>query len=126
MLLNALSQPNLDTRVTEALPWLAGKYADTMDWPWLVQQAKLRNLQNRLGFLLNLARGSGGSEPAMKHALEEMDRARLLAEATFCWDSMPVPARKWIRAHRSPEAEYWNIVSLMTPGGRGDANEATK
>lgn len=123
VLLNALSQPTVDTRVTEALPWLTREFAGTMDWPWLVEQAKLRNLQNRLGFLIQLASASGVSEPAMKDALDELDRARLVAEATFLWDSMPAPTRKLMRERRSPEAEHWNVVSLMRPEGAIDGSE---
>jgi transcriptional regulator with XRE-family HTH domain len=126
VLLNALSRPTVDARVTEALPWLAREYADTMNWSWLVQQAKLRNLQNRLGFLIQIASTSQMTEPAMKNALDELDKARLLAEATFLWDSMPVPTRKWMRERRSPEAEHWNVVSLMQPGGAIDGSEAAK
>lgn len=114
VLLNALSQPTVDARVTEALPWLAREYADSLDWSWLVRQAKLRNLQNRLGFLVHLSNPS--REPAMQGALDELEKARLLAEATFCWDEMPDPTRKWMRERRSPEAEYWNVVSLMRSG----------
>jgi transcriptional regulator with XRE-family HTH domain len=126
VLLNALSQPTVDARVTEALPWLAREYADTMDWPWLVEQAKLRNLQNRLGFLIQLTNASGVSEPAMKDALNELDHARLLAEATFLWDSMPAPTRKLMRERRSPEAEHWNVLSLMQPGDSINAGQPAK
>ena len=111
VLLNALSQPTLDARVTEALLWLAREYADSLDWPWLVQQAKLRNLQNRLGFLVRLS--NSAAEPAMQEALNQLDKSRLLAEATFCWDEMPDLTRKWMRERRSPEAEHWNVVSMM-------------
>jgi transcriptional regulator with XRE-family HTH domain len=125
VLLSALSQPTVDARVTEALPWLAREYAGTMDWSWLVQEAKLRNLQNRLGFLIQLANPSGMGKPAMKNALDELEKARLLAEATFCWDSMPATTRKWMRERRSPEAEHWNVVSLMRSEGTGDANRTS-
>ena len=124
VLLSALSQPTVDARITEALPWLAREYADTIDWSWLVQQAKLRDLQNRLGFLIQLASVAGIREPGMKDAWDELEKARLLAEATFCWDSMPAPTRKWMRERRSPEAEHWNVVSLMRPGGASDASQA--
>lgn len=120
VLLNALSQPTVDARVTDALPWLAREYAKSLDWPWLVQQAKLRNLQNRLGFLIQLSNPAAG--PAMKDALDELDKARLVAEATFCWDEMPDSTRKWMRERRSPEAEHWNVVTMMrsedATGGR--------
>lgn len=121
VILNALSRPTVDARIAEALPWLARKHAGAMDWSWLLEQAKLRNLQNRLGFLIQLVDASGVSEPKMKQALAELDKARLLAETTFCWDSMPAPTRKWMRARRSPEAEHWNIVTLMRSDDLSDA-----
>src|ERR1039457_6306941 len=86
LLLQALRQPDLDARVCEALPWVARQYAADVDWEWLVRHAKLHDFQNRLGFLLELART--GTEP-MARAKSELEAARLLAEATFCWDSMP-------------------------------------
>lgn len=118
VLINALSQPTLDARVTEALPWLTRHYAGQLDWPWLVRHAKLRNLQNRMGFLLQLVTASDSrlhQNSAMNQAKEELDKARLLAEATFCWDSMPDATRKWMREHRSAEAAHWNIVTRMQP-----------
>jgi transcriptional regulator with XRE-family HTH domain len=124
VLLNALSQPTVDARVTEALPWLAREYADSLDWAWLVQQAKLRNLQNRLGFLVQLS--NPAAEPGMQEALDELDDARLLAEATFCWDEMPDPTRKWMREHRSPDAEHWNVVSLMQSEDSTGAREVSR
>src|SRR5260370_11423041 len=54
VLLTALNAANLETRVTEGLPWLALAYAD-MDWDWAGQNAKLLARQNRLGFGLTLA-----------------------------------------------------------------------
>jgi len=53
--MDALSQPTLDARITEALPWLLREYAGKVNWTWLVRQAKLRNLQNRMGFVTQLA-----------------------------------------------------------------------
>jgi len=125
-LLSALSAPDLDARVSEALFWLARQYSDQLDWPWLVRQAKLRNLQNRLGFLLATALELEDSRPpvpaAMRRAKEELEDARLLAEATFCWDSMPAPTRKWVRENRPPLAAHWNILSLLAPEKLGDAS----
>ncbi len=126
VVLNALSQPTVDARITEALPWLAREYADTLDWPWLVQQAKLRNLQNRLGFLIQLTGATGRGGPALNDAMDELDKARLVAEGTFCWDSMPESTRKWMRERRSPEAEHWNIVSLMRAESSSDGKHASE
>jgi hypothetical protein len=123
VLVDALSQPTLDARVTEALPWLMCQYAGQMDWKWLIRQAKLRNLQNRLGFLTQLAmeaRMGNPHEAAMKRAIAELDAARLLAEATLCWDSMPASTRRWMREHRSPEAAHWNVVTRMRAEELGD------
>jgi hypothetical protein len=65
-----------------------------------------------MGFLIQLVMPSS---PEMKRAMEELDEARLLAEATFCWDSMPAPTRQWMRENRSPEAAHWNVVTRMRP-----------
>lgn len=109
-LLHALRQPDLDARACEALPWVARQYAAEVDWEWLVRQAKLHDFQNRLGFLLELA--GTGTEP-MAQARSELETARLLAEATFCWDSMPEATRRWMRQNRSPEASHWNVVTRL-------------
>jgi transcriptional regulator with XRE-family HTH domain len=129
VLLDALSQPTLDARVAEALPWLTSHCADHLDWPWLVRHAKLRNLQNRLGFLLELATADNNAsqqDSAMNQAKEELDKARLLAEATFCWDSMPAATRKWMREQRSAEAAHWNIVTRMRSAGFSEARDDAK
>jgi transcriptional regulator with XRE-family HTH domain len=110
LLLQALRQPDLDARVCEALPWVARQYAADVDWEWLVRHAKLHDFQNRLGFLLELA--GTGTEP-MARAKSELEAARLLAEATFCWDSMPEATRRWMRQNRSPEASHWNVVARL-------------
>jgi hypothetical protein len=81
-----------------------------MDLSWLVQQAKLRDLQNRLGFLLQLAKGD---TPELSAALHELERARLLQEATLCWESMPTATREWMRANRSSLAEHWNVLTKV-------------
>lgn len=118
LLLRALRQPDLDARVCEALPWIARRYAAEVDWAWLVRQAKLHDFQNRLGFLLELA---GPGTEAMARAKSELDAARLLAEATFCWDSMPEATRQWMRQNRSPDASRWNVVTRLRVEDLGHA-----
>ena len=51
----ALDSDDLDSRVTEALAWLPLAYPH-LDWDWLTANAKLRDRQNRLGFVGVLAR----------------------------------------------------------------------
>ena len=105
-----LARPDADARVVEALPWLVGTYQKQLDFDWLVRQAKLQNLQNRLGFLLQVA---GVDTPDGLLAVRELERARLLQEDTLCWDSMPVVTRQWIRANRTPLAEHWNVLTRL-------------
>ncbi len=111
-LVSVLTQSNVDARIVEALPWLVRRYAVQLDLPWLVRQAKLRNLQNRLGFLLQAA---GVESPELSAAVAELDRARLLQEDTLCWDSMPAATREWMRENRSPLAQHWNVVTTLQP-----------
>ena len=106
----ALRQTNLDARVTEALPWVVREYDAAVDWEWLVRQAKLHDFQNRLGFLLELA---GNDNKVAGDAKQALEKSRLLAEATFCWDSMPSETRAWIRGNRTAAAAHWNVVSRL-------------
>ncbi len=119
LLLVTASQPNLDARVVEALPWLIRRYASEMDFPWLVRQAKLKDLQNRLGFLLQV---SGAQTPALLCALQQLERARLLEESTLCWDSMPHATREWIRSNRAPAAEHWNLLTTLSVASLNDGS----
>lgn len=110
LLLSILSAPDMDARVVEALPWFVREYADSMDMNWLVRQAKLRDLQNRLGFVLQVV---DIETPAIVSAVRELERARLLEEATLCWDSMPAATREWMRANRTALARHWNVLTRM-------------
>lgn len=116
LLLSVLCQPDADARVVDALPWLVRQYASQMDFRWLVRQAKLQDLQNRLGFVLQVA----GPQETWR-AVGELERARLLQEATLCWDAMPAATREWMRTHRTPLAEHWNVLTRLQPEDVRDA-----
>jgi len=118
LLLSILTAPDADARVVDALAWLVRRYAGQLNLPWLVREAKLRNLQNRLGFLLQLA---GVETKVLAAAVDELEPARLLQEATLCWDSMPGPTRSWMRAHRSPLAAHWNVLTKLSSEDVDDA-----
>ena len=122
LVLDAVSQDNLDARVAEALPWVLLQYAD-LDWGWLVSNTKLRNLQNRLGFLVGLAaelaerraqRSAG--EARLKEVENDLERARLAAETTLGREAMPPAERAWLRANRPPRARHWNVLTTLTAG----------
>ena len=110
LLMAVLAQPDADARVVEALPWLVTAFEDQLDFGSMVRQAKLENLQNRLGFLLQAA---GVDSPDGLLAVRELDRARLLREDTLCWDSMPAATREWMRANRTPLAAHWNVLTRL-------------
>ncbi|NDJ09933.1 MAG: XRE family transcriptional regulator [Acidobacteriia bacterium] len=112
VLLNSvLSLPDADARIITALPWVARNCWERMNLPWLVRQAKLANLQNRLGFILQLG---GADSPQVAASIAELARARLLHEDTMCWDSMQPFTRSVFRERRSLLAKNWNIVTLLT------------
>jgi hypothetical protein len=118
VLLTALNAANLETRVTEGLPWLALAYAD-MDCDWSVQNAKLLDRQNRLGFVVTLASqlASTSTGPHRAARLREyaavLERSRLVKEDTLCHDSLTEAERTWLRSNRPPEAVHWNLLTDM-------------
>jgi hypothetical protein len=122
VLLAALAQDDLEARLVEALPWLVVKYWP-LDREWLVREAKLRDLQNRLGFVVSLAcrlaerAGDARKAWALKEFETELERSRLAREDTLCEASLPEPERRWLAEHRSEEAKRWNVLTDWT----GDA-----
>ena len=117
LLLRALKTSDLDARVVEALVWVALTYAN-LDWDWLVRQAKLDDLQNRLGFLVTLARqlaeqrGNAEASARLARAEQALEYSRLQREDAFRL-SMTEAERKWLRQHRSPEATRWNVLTNL-------------
>ncbi len=121
VVLEALAEDDLDARVTEALPWVLLRYPD-LDWDWLVSHAKLRNLQNRLGFLVAVAREFAEAHPGwvasaarLRQVEQELERARLAAETTLGREEMPRAEREWLVRNRPPLAERWNVLTSLSP-----------
>jgi transcriptional regulator with XRE-family HTH domain len=115
--LNAVVKRDLDTRLVEAVPWVLSNYPD-LDWGWLRDHAKLRNAQNRLGYLVNLA--ASYTLPARPRAAEvlskwkmELEEARLASEGTLCRDSMPEREKTWLRENRPEAAVHWNLLTSL-------------
>ncbi|MGH7566428.1 MAG: helix-turn-helix domain-containing protein [Gemmatimonadota bacterium] len=119
ILLNAVEQDDLEARIVEALPWLILEYWP-LDQAWLVREAKLRDLQNRLGFVVTLARGlaerQGADDraTALAHLEGQLERSRLAREEPFCRASMPEAERRWLVDHRSADARRWNLLTDWT------------
>jgi transcriptional regulator with XRE-family HTH domain len=120
LLLSALSNDNLDSRLVEALPWVVLKFPN-LNWHWLTQAAKARDLQNRLGYVTNVARRlaelRGEGEKAELLAAEEttLERSRLAREDTLCHESLTQAEKKWLRKNRPPEARHWRLLTDLSP-----------
>lgn len=119
LLLDALDRPDLDARLVEALPWLPLYYPE-MNWEWLTAQAKLRNRQNRLGFVTALARamaikmGKRDTAHQLDQALAPLEDARLAKSDTLCQESWPPSQRQFAHKHRSRLAAHWNLDTRLT------------
>jgi transcriptional regulator with XRE-family HTH domain len=120
LVLRSLVHDDLEVRLTEALPWVLATYPD-VEWPWLTDQVKLRDVQNRLGFLVALAEELAKSLETFRPALEplqqvetKLERARLAREDTLCRESMPAAERRWLASNRSPLARHWNLLTGLT------------
>jgi len=120
VLLSALSVKNLDARLTEALPWILVRYAD-LDWEWLFCAAKVNDLQNKLGFLISVARrfaenlGKHDTATLLRDQETVLERSRLMKEETLCHDSLSQAERRWLKSNRTAEARHWNLLTDLAP-----------
>ena len=116
ILLAAMAASDVEVRVIEAMPWLAVEY-NNLDWEWLVREAKVRDVQNRLGFVVTLARqvaekrGDGPTAERLHEISEILDRARLVREDTLCQVQLSDAERRWLRQTRPAEASHWNLLT---------------
>jgi transcriptional regulator with XRE-family HTH domain len=120
LLLSALAMENCEARLVEALSWLLLEF--DLDAGWLVRQARLHNLQNRLGFVVSLARRVAEQAPryrsrgqVLRQLETELECSRLAAEDTLCRASMGAAERRWLRESRPPEAAAWNLLTDWRP-----------
>jgi transcriptional regulator with XRE-family HTH domain len=122
VLVTALAQPDLESRVTEALPWLVLNYPE-LDRDWLVMQARLGNLSNRLGFVVDLAKSvaerHATADSCRVHSLmqlkEVLRASRLDVEDTLCQESLSARERDWLRENRPDEARFWHLLTKWRP-----------
>lgn len=115
----ALSRNDLDSRVTEALPWVVLNYPD-LDWNWLVSRSKQNALQNRLGFVTDIARrvAEARREPgaaSLGSYEAELENVRLAREDTLCQNFLTNAEKSWLRQQRPEEAKHWNLLTDLTP-----------
>jgi transcriptional regulator with XRE-family HTH domain len=118
VLLEALWQDSLDGRVAEALPWVALNYAGPD--MWLVENARKLNLQNRLGFVVNLAQRvaekQGSPRLTVLNELEKvLNDSRLAKEDVFYRLPRTEGEREWLMQNRTTDAAHWNLLADMKP-----------
>lgn len=117
--MDALDRSDLDVRTAEGLPWVVLQYSH-LDWPWLLREVKLRNRQNRLGFVVSLVKGAAlqNGVLAVLMSLEpvsgQLEDARLAKEDTLCQESWPASRKQHARERRSNLAAHWKLDTLIT------------
>lgn len=109
--------------VMAAIPWLLLRFPD-LNTSWLIDQARLNNLQNRLGFLTDLAieiaetyLAAGRFDEAHLLKLEEMrghlEDSRLAKDDTLARPLSP-SERQFFEENRSETARHWNLLTGLT------------
>jgi len=117
LLLMALSLEDLDPRLAEALPWLLVNF-ERVSFQDLVEKAKTKDLQNRLGFTVSLAEQVAARNPdfvknskELHQAKQMLEKSRLVLEGTYGRRETSDRMRAWLRENRSPEAKHWNLLT---------------
>jgi transcriptional regulator with XRE-family HTH domain len=119
LLVRTLRLESVEARVVEALPWLVARYPD-VDWNWLVPYVKQHDLQNRLGFVLTLARELAErrrdvpTADVLKKWEGVLEGSRLQKEDSFAGNALTHAERRWLKANRSTEAIQWNMLSNVS------------
>lgn len=116
VLLAALSRHDVEVRVVESLPWLVVEYYG-LDWDWLMREVRIRDAQNRLGFIVSLGRRIAEKRraDAARHKLSEVEKAlenaRLAREDSLCQSGLSEAERRWLRQSRPADARHWNLLT---------------
>ena len=124
LLLDALSQEDLEPRLTEALPWLLMNYASmsNANRDWMLTQARVRNLTNRLGFVATLTmqvlarKGETTSDryTSLTHLVASLKESRLEKEDTLC-QKLSMSEKEWLKETRPEEAAFWRLLTDWRP-----------
>ena len=119
VLLAAVSCSDLEVRIVESLPWLVVAHHG-LDWEWLTREAKMRDAQNRLGFVVGLGQrvaeriDAAAALGRLREVEEVLERARLAREDTLCQQSLSEAERRWLRKERPADALHWNLLTDLS------------
>lgn len=123
VIIDILNQQQVAPAVMAAIPWVLLRFPE-LNTAWLVAQARLENLQNRLGFLTDLAlavararHAPGRVDEAHLAGLEtlraQLEDSRLAKEDTLARALSPTE-RHFFDEHRSDSARHWNLLTGLT------------
>jgi transcriptional regulator with XRE-family HTH domain len=116
VVLNALKTEDLDQRVTDALPWVLVHRSD-LDYRRLTDEIRLCNLQNRLGFLLEVTVEAtkklhfNDAAVRLEPWLAWLRESRLYKEDTLCKKSLTEVERRRLQRRRPKAARFWRIYA---------------
>lgn len=126
VILSILSPHQVAPNVMNAVPWVLLTFPG-IDAAWLVDEVRRRNLQNRLGFLADLAldlararaaRGDADADAAATVTSLEALRADLeecrLANAGTLARVLTATERQFFDEHRGAAARHWNLSTGLT------------
>lgn len=119
ILLSALKKRNLDSRATEGLPWLVFTFPE-MDWEKLTKYAKMFDLQNRLGFVVSLARrlaekvADEQKSRLLSEVEKSLEKSILFREDVLCNESITEAEKSYLKTNRPKEAKRWRVLSDLS------------
>lgn len=121
VLLSALNVDQRDARLVEALPWVVLRFSNNMNWNDLVRTAKVYDLQNRLGYVTNVASqmatrlGNAKRSDELRKLESDLEPSKLERENTLCNSRMTNAERNWLRTNRPEPAVHWHLLTDLSP-----------
>lgn len=111
VIVSILRRKHVAPAVMAAIPWVLVHFPEIND-EWLVAEARLANLQNRLGFLVDLALQSTEA-PHLVPLRDALEESRLAREDTLARE-LSATERQFFAEHRSDTARHWNLLTGLT------------
>ncbi len=128
VLLRTLATERVDARLVEATPWLLLCLSD-FDRERTVTLARSYNIQNRLGFVVDLAKSVAETDPTYSCRLSELNEFlsalepfRLAKEDDLGQQFRSARLRRAVKESRSEAAAHWNLLTDLGPQHLAYAN----